>query len=260
MAEEPDLMTREIEEELRRERLLKLWDRYGVYAVAAGVALVLGVAGWQYYQYRQARAADTASTEYVVALTDFNAKRPDEAQQALAEMLAKAPRGYKTLARLRLAAYDGAEGNPADALDAYEQIVKDASVDPLLADFARLQIAVLKFDELTLTELRTRLSPLNSKRNPWRYSARELLGLGAAKAGKVVEAKSYFEQLVKDDDTPPGIGGRARVMVAVLTEQERAAGGPSATEKSDTAAKVGPGQDAKGDEKGQATPGNGKGK
>jgi hypothetical protein len=256
MAEERDLMTREIEEELRRERLFKLWDRYGVYIVAAGVALVLAVAGWQYYVHRQARAAEAASTDFVVALMGFNSDRTEDAQRTLDEMLAKAPRGYKMLARLRLAAYDGAQGNPADALNTYEQIVGDKSVDPLLADFARLQIAVLKFDELSLTELRNRLSPLNNERNPWRYSARELLALGAAKAGSIGEARSHFDRLVKDKGTPEGIGARARVMVAVLAERERAAAAPPATEKSDTPAKVEPGQDTKG----KGAPGSKKGK
>jgi hypothetical protein len=259
MADEPDLMTREIEEELRRERLLKLWDRYGIYVIGAGVVLVLGVAGWLFYSDRQARAANAASADYIFALSHFNAKQGDEGQRALEALLAKGPRGYATLARLRLALYDGAEGNPADALNSYDQIAKDKSVDPLLADFARLQTAVLKFDELSLTELRNRLSPLNNDRNPWRYSARELLGLGAAKAGRIPEAKSHFERLVKDRGTPPGIGERARVMVAVLTEQERAAA-PPATEKPDTPAKVEPGQATKGDGKGKGTPGDKKGR
>ena len=39
MADEPkDMMAREIDEELRRERLLKLWDTYGTYVLAAAVA------------------------------------------------------------------------------------------------------------------------------------------------------------------------------------------------------------------------------
>ncbi len=257
MAEERDLMTREIEEELRRERLLKLWDKYGLYVVAAGVAAVLGVAYWQYTSYRQARANDAASTEYVIALTDFNAKRPDEAQRALEELRAKAPRGYAVLARLRLAAYDGAQGNPAEALAAYDQIANDKSVDPLLGDFARLQTAMLKFEEASFTELRNRLSSLNNDRNPWRYGARELLGLGAAKAGRIAEAKIYFQRLVNDRATPPGIAERARVMMVVLAEGERAAA-PPATEKPETPAKIEPGQDAKSEEKGKGAPGNSK--
>lgn len=255
MAEEPDLMSREIEEELRRERLFKLWDKYGTYVVGAAVLLVLGVAGWQYYGYRQARANESASNQYIIALTDFAGKRSYEAQKALEELLAKAPAGYATLARLRLAAYDGAEGNMAEALAAYDQIAKDKSVDPLLADFARLQSAMLKFEKASFTELRNQLSPLAVDKSPWRHSARELLGLGAAKAGRPEEAKNHFQRLLNDRATPQGIAERARVMMAVLA---KAGAAPPATEKSETSGKVEPHQEIKNDDKSKGAPGSSK--
>jgi hypothetical protein len=258
MAQEPDLMSREIEEELRRERLFKLWDTYGLYVVAAAVLLVLGVAGWQYYTHRQARASEAASAEYLEALMLFNGNRPYDAQKALEDLLAKAPAGYAILARLRLAAYDVAEGNTAEALDAYDKIAKDKSIDPLLADFARLQSAMLKFDKVGFTQLKNQLTPLAGDKSPWRYTARELLGLGAAKAGKTPEAKSHFQRLLSDRTTPPGISERARVMMLVLAESERAAA-PAATEKSETPAKVEPGQETKNKEdKGKGAPGSSK--
>ena len=38
---------REVDEELRRERYQKLWERYGIYVVGAALVLVLAVAGWR---------------------------------------------------------------------------------------------------------------------------------------------------------------------------------------------------------------------
>jgi hypothetical protein len=255
MANEPqDLMSREIEEELRRERLLKLWDKYGVYVVAATVVVVAGVGGWKYNEYRQARANDAASTKYVIALTDFAGKRTSEAQKALEDLTGKAPAGYATLARFRLAASDAAQGNTAEALAAYDEIARDKSVDPLLADFARLQSAMLKFDRVDFTELRNQLSGLAADQGPWRFSARELLGLGAAKAGRPAEAKTHFQRLLSDRETPPGISARAKVMVAMLDEAERAKAASSATEKSDTPAKLEPSQ-GKDEEKNKGAPG-----
>ena len=41
-----DIFT-EVDEEVRREQLKKLWDKYGNYAVAAAVLLVLAIGGWR---------------------------------------------------------------------------------------------------------------------------------------------------------------------------------------------------------------------
>jgi len=259
MADEPkDMMAREIDEELRRERLLKLWDTYGTYIIAAAVLVVAGVGGWKYYENRRAQANEAASTQYIIALRDFALKRPYEAQKALEELLPKAPSGYAALARLRLAAYDGAEGNAAEALTTYDQIAKDGSVDPMLKDFARLQSAMLKFDIISFTDLKNQLSPLATDRSPWRYSARELLGLGAAKAGRSAEARNYFQRLLDDGTTPPGISERARVMVAVLAEAERTNAPPPAAVKTEAPTKVLPSKEGNSEDKGKVAPGGNK--
>ena len=81
-----DVMAREIDEELRREQLLKLWDKYGTYVLAAVVLVVLGVAGWKIYENRVFQANRVASTQYLVALTEFGAKRSSEAQKTLEDL------------------------------------------------------------------------------------------------------------------------------------------------------------------------------
>jgi len=250
-----DLMSREIDEELRREQLLKLWDKYGTYVLAGVVLVVLGVGGWKYYETRQLQANQAASTQYLVALTEFAGKRSAEAQRTLEDLVPNAPPGYAVLARLRLAANDAAEGSTLDAVAAYDRIARDETVDPILQDFARLQIAMLKFDTITFPELRNQLSPLANDRSPWRYSARELLGMGAAKAGFPDEARSHFQRLASDRQAPPGVTERARVMVALLDEAERAKGGPPAAAEDKPAAPSSKAEPAEG--KAKATPGMG---
>jgi hypothetical protein len=230
-----DVMAREIDEELRREQLLRLWDRYGTYVLGAVLLVILGVGGWKYYEGRALQANQAASTQYLVALTEFSAKRSADAQKTLEDLAPNAPPGYALLARLRLAANDAAEGNTLDAVAAYDRIAKDESVDQIMQDFARLQIAMLKFDTVTFPELRNQLSPLANDRSPWRYSARELLGMGAAKAGLPDEARTHFQRLASDRAAPPGVTERARVMVALLDEESRAkSGSKAATEAEPT--------------------------
>ena len=70
--------------------------------------------------------------------------------------------------------------------------------------------------------MQNRLNDLAADGNPWRFSARELLGLAAQKAGKTRRGAHAVQRLLGDRDTPPGIGERARVMMAMLTEAELA--------------------------------------
>ncbi len=250
MAEPNDMMAREIDEELRRERLLQLWDKYGTYVVAAAVALVVGVIGYQYYQSRRAAANEAASIQYIIALRDLAFNKNAEAQKALEELAANAPAGYAALARLRLAAAEHSAGHAEEAVAAYEEIAKDSGVDPILADYAKLQVAMLKLDTASFTDVKNWLTPLSSDRNPWRYSARELLGIAAYKAGRGPEARNYFQRLAADRLTPPGIIERSRIMIALLNEAEQAStpspsAGPSPG-KSETPAPKDPAKDDKG--------------
>ncbi len=127
----------------------------------------------------------------------------------------------------------------------------------MLRDYARLQIAMLKFDNSSFSELRNQISSLTGDRNPWRYSARELLGTGAMKAGLGLEARNHFDRLLADSTTPPSIAERVRMMVGLLNEAERAKSAsktaPGAEQKPETPSKAEAAKD-----KDKPAPGKGK--
>ena len=57
----------EVDEEVRREQLKKLWDRYSIYLIAAAVLIVLAIAAWRGYEYWVAKRAATAGAAYEAA-------------------------------------------------------------------------------------------------------------------------------------------------------------------------------------------------
>jgi len=238
MTDQRDSLAREVDEELRREQLLKLWEKYGTYLVAAIALIVVGVGGVKYYQYRTAAAAEAAGARLAAATRAPESSA--DAQKILQEIGTSGPAGYATLARLRLAAADREAGRLAEAAAAYEAIASGGTSDPLLADYARLQAASLKLDTAGFTDIQNRLNDLAADGNPWRASARELLGLAALKAGKTEEARQQFQRLLSDRDTPASISERARIIMGMLTEAELSApaaappGAPPSTPDKDT--------------------------
>jgi hypothetical protein len=220
MADEHDTLLRQVDEELRRERLQKLWEQYGIYAIAAAVLIVAGVGGFKWWEARKIAAAEAAGARYEAASGLANTGKADDAKKAFEAIVGEGPAGYATLARLRLAAGTAKAGNPAAAIALYDALARDTSADPLLRDFARLQAAALKLDSGDFMEMQNRLNDLLGEQNAWRYSARELLGLAAYRAGKLEEARQALGLLTTDPKVPPSIRERAGSVLSLVVATE----------------------------------------
>ena len=104
MVDQRDSLAREIDEELRREQMLKLWERYGIHLIAAAVLVIAGIGGYKYYEHRRAIAAEAAGANLTLATREAGQNKKAEAQKTLEGLAATAPAGYAVIARLRLAA------------------------------------------------------------------------------------------------------------------------------------------------------------
>jgi hypothetical protein len=77
-------------------------------------------------------------------------------------------------------------------------------------------------DDASLDELTKRIGDLASTGNPWRHTARELLGLAAWRVGDMTASRKYFDEIVADQEAPQGIRSRAQFMLGLITAQEGA--------------------------------------
>jgi hypothetical protein len=205
----------EVDEEVRRERLQKLWERYSIYLIAIAVLIVVGIAAWRGYEYWQAKKAAVAGTAFESALTLSESGKHAEAEAAFAKVAAEAPAGYRTLARLQAAAELSID-KPADAVKAYDALAADSSLGPTLQDLAALRAAMLLVDKTPLAELTRRLSPLAAPDRTFRHSARELLALSAWHNHDFTAARRYIDMIATDADAPPGARARAEVLSALI--------------------------------------------
>src|SRR5215467_11181303 len=86
MTDQRDSLAREIDEELRREQLLKLWEHYGIYAIAAAAIIIIGIGGFKYFEHTQTAAAETAGARFTAAAREAAQNQKAQAQTALEQV------------------------------------------------------------------------------------------------------------------------------------------------------------------------------
>ena len=205
----------EVDEEVRRERLHKLWERYSILIIAAAVLIVAAVGGWRGYQWHEAKKAAEAGTKFEAAVALSDQGKHAEAEAAFAKVAADAPAGYRALARLRAAA-EAAAGDPKQAVKDYDALSADASLGQTLQDLAAIRAGMLLVDTAPLAEMRQRLEPLTEPGRTFRHTARELLALSAWRNHDAAAAEHFIDMITADAETPAGTRARIDLLSALI--------------------------------------------
>jgi hypothetical protein len=210
----------EVDEELRAERAQQLLKRYAGVIVAAALLIVAAAAGWQGWHWYQARRDQAAAAQYLIAMNLANAPAAGSSaatsSAAIVEfdrVVATAPEGYRTLARLRAAALKADAGDRQGAAALWDQVAADGSADPLLRDLASLLWASHLIDSADPSLLQDRLKALTAPDNPWHALANEQLALLDMRLGKTDQAKTMLRSLAQDTTAPNGVRGRAESLL-----------------------------------------------
>lgn len=205
----------EVDEEVRREQLKKLWQRYGNYIIAGCLLVIVGIAGWRGYEWLEAKRVAESGTAFEQAVTLAESGKAQEAEAAFAKLANDGTAGYRVLSRLREAA-ELARPDPKAAIKAYDEIAADRGAGQVIQDLATLRAGLLLVDQTSYADLPSRLEPLTGPGRAFRYSARELLALSAWKQGDASAAKQWTEAIIGDPQTPAGARSRAEVLSQLI--------------------------------------------
>jgi hypothetical protein len=210
---------REIDEELRRDNLLKLWSRYRRYIIGAAVAVMLvagGIAAWRSHEVSQRQVE---ATRYAGALSLAESGKTADAIRVFAAIAGDGG-GYGLLARFEEAGLEAKSGDHKAAAALYDRIAADAGVD---SDFRRLAVILAVMQGMQEKpaagpqQTIARLAPLTAPGDPWRPSALELTALARLEAGDSKGALALYKSLADDLAAPRSLRARAAEMVAALS-------------------------------------------
>jgi hypothetical protein len=211
----------EVDEEVRRERLAQIWQRYSWLIIGVCVLIVVGVGGWRGYDWYIARQAAIAGQQFEAAVSLSEQGKAADAEKAFAKVAAEAPGGYRILAKFRAASSLAQAGKKDDAVKAYDALAADPSLTQSWQDLAAIRAGYLLLDTASLAEMQKRLVPLADSNRAFRHSARDLLALSAWRSNDAAAAKKYLGMISADAETPPSIRSRADMLSALIAGNDK---------------------------------------
>jgi len=231
---------REIDEELRSDRMRALWRRFAPFVIGGAVAIVVLVAaneGWSWYT----RSQSAQSSQQLYAALE-TAERGDlaGAQAQLDQLAADGSGGYPVLAEFRKAALLAEQGDVPGAVAAYDALANTQS-NMRLRELSLLLAANLLVDNGTLADVQARVGTLTTEDSQLRRVALEQLGLAQYKAGDFTAAETSFQAVLDDPLATSSVRTRmAYYMAQMLSEGTVSADAPVASDDASAATEAAP--------------------
>ena len=205
---------REVNEEVRRDRVTRFLSRSWPLLALLAVAIIAGAGFWRFYSDHQVRLAEAANARYDAASALARDNRGEQARTVFATLANEAPAGYALLARMR-AIEMRAPADPEGAATAFDALANDDTVSPAMRALARLRGAYLRIDRDDPKAFEARYGRFSVADFPFHDSMRELLALAALKRDDGAAATRYLIEILGDPLTPAALRSRAGAFEAL---------------------------------------------
>jgi hypothetical protein len=221
---------REVSEDLRRDQLKQLWQRYGKFVIGGAVLIVVIVAGYQIVLgIQQSRSAESGD-RYQAAADLYIDGELEAAEAAFLALAEDGYGGYPTLALMSAANIRAERGDLAGAAEALDAVVADADTEPRLRDIARVRAAYYLVDTSPLAEIRQRLEPFTEAGHPYRVVALEIMVVSAITAEEYDLALEWVIGMAQDPFAGQASTARANSLFSYILENRPEAAPPPAAD------------------------------
>ena len=207
---------REVDEELRREQISSVWQRYSWLIIGGVILLLAAIGGAIYWQHRQEVAAGEQGEALVKTFEEIQAGRGKQAVPELDRLAKEGNEGYQAAALLTKADLAVQAGDDAAAAATYKSVAENDDFAKPYRDLALIRQTAVEFDKLQPSVIVQRLQPLAQAGNPWFGSAGEMVALAHLKQGKPELAAPIFAAMAKDQQLPASLRSRAVQMAGSL--------------------------------------------
>ena len=206
----------EVNEDVRREQLIGLWRRYGMYLLGTLTAIIIGTAAhgvWAHFK-NQRMMADGGLFSAAIELSQLG--QYEVAAQKFTDLASDSGSGYSQLAKLQKAATFLKTEDYTTAISLYSDLAAQPGTDKVIAPLATILAAIHESNNNRPNNAIARLAELSENDGPWRHLAREVRALALIQNGNMEEARKILVTIVGDPTSLPGVRSRASEILGAL--------------------------------------------
>ena len=197
---------RQVDEELRQDRLLNLWRRYRIYLIAGLILLISSVLGYQINKSVNKSFYEGEVEKYISTsdLVDFS--------QAI-ENLGKIENSNQLLisgiAQIKIATLLMENGKIQESKAKLLDIINEGKEDAILTDLAIYFYLMSSLNDMQMHEINTYLTANKLENSSLKYVFKETIAIKYLLAGNIKMSREKFDELINGENVPKDIVIRA---------------------------------------------------
>ena len=207
---------REVDEELRRDELARLWKQWGRVLVVAIAVGLIAFGAFLWWRDHQAKEAGIEGEKLNATVEQLSRSEFDKAAPALKELSESSRGGYRAAALIARGAVASQQGDAKAAAADFGKVAGDGKVAQPFRDLALIRQTTMEFDTLPPDQVIQRMQKLAQKGSPWFGSAGELVAIAQIRAGRPKDAGAIYAAMAADPGVPVTIRSRGAQMASVL--------------------------------------------
>ncbi len=207
-----DSFIEEVSEEVRRDRLFRLFRKYGW---IAGVVIVALVGGASYNEWAKATQRAEAEARGDAMLEALRIEDDTERAAAFEKLMVSDAKAsvllsFQTAAALVLA------GDKEAAAVTLQKVSDDSAADPIYRDLAALKIIMLRGQDMARADRLATLDRLATAGQPFRLLALEQRAIVRLESGDTEQALADLKSILEDPQTTRELRQRAAQLTLAL--------------------------------------------
>ena len=204
---------RQVDEELRQDRIVNVWKRYRAYLIGALILIIGSTLGYQINQSLNQSFYEEIVEKYIA---NADLKNLDSSIENLSEIEEDNQLLISGIAKIKVASLLMEKGEVEKSRNKLMEIINDDNDNSLIADLAVYFYLMSDLKEIKIEEIKAYITNERLEKSSLKYLFKEVIAINNLLSGNIELSQENFNDLSNDVDTPREIVIRASKFLDII--------------------------------------------